>query len=97
MSVQRPAAATGTRQATTTPATPRPPRGDGPVEGWQSLTDTERRVASLVAEGLTNAEVGRRMFLSRHTIDFHLRQVFRKLTVHSRVAMTRCVLEVEAS
>jgi DNA-binding CsgD family transcriptional regulator len=37
------------------------------------------------------------MFLSRHTIDFHLRQIFRKLNVHSRVAMTRRVLEFEAS
>lgn len=71
------------------------PRGERPLEGWQSLTDTEGRVACLVAEGLTNAEVGRRMFLSRHTIDFHLRQIFRKLAVHSRVAMTRCVLERE--
>ena len=76
---------------------PRLPCGDRPLEGWPSLTDTERRVARLVAEGLTNAEVGQRLFLSRHTVDFHLRHIFRKLTVHSRVAMTRCVLECEPS
>src|SRR3954447_20439968 len=73
------------------------PHRNRPVEGWQSLTDTERQVAFLVAEGLTNAQVGDRRFVSRHTIDFHLRQIFRKLNVHSRVAMTRHVLEFESS
>jgi DNA-binding CsgD family transcriptional regulator len=33
------------------------------------------------------------MFLSRHTVDFHLRQIFRKLGIESRVALTRLVLE----
>jgi DNA-binding CsgD family transcriptional regulator len=67
------------------------------VEGWESLTDAELRVARLVSEGLTNGQAGRRLFLSRHTIDFHLRQIFRKLNVHSRVGMTRIVLEFESS
>ena len=84
-------------QGTTIREVARHPRSNRPVEGWQSLTDTERQVALLVAEGLTNAQVGQRMFLSRHTIDFHLRQIFRKLNVHSRVAMTRRVLEFESS
>ncbi|MCW3035804.1 MAG: hypothetical protein JWM17_1116 [Actinobacteria bacterium] len=65
------------------------------VFGWASLTDTERRVANLVAEGLTNRQVGERMFLSRHTIDFHLRQIHRKLDITSRVDLTRLVLEHE--
>ena len=64
-----------------------------PVSGWGSLTDTERTVAGLVAEGLTNPQVAARMFLSRHTVDFHLRQVFRKLQVASRVELTRQVVE----
>jgi DNA-binding CsgD family transcriptional regulator len=63
-----------------------------PTYGWMSLTDTERRVALAVADGLTNPQVGRRMFLSRHTVDFHLRQIFRKLAVHSRFELTREVL-----
>jgi len=63
-----------------------------PTYGWTSLTETERRVALAVAEGLTNPEVGRRMFLSRHTIDFHLRLIFRKLAVHSRVELAREVM-----
>jgi DNA-binding NarL/FixJ family response regulator len=46
-----------------------------------------------VAEGLTNHEVGERMFVSRHTVDFHLRQIFRKMEISSRVELTRLVLE----
>jgi DNA-binding CsgD family transcriptional regulator len=64
-----------------------------PVSGWSSLTDTQRAVAGIVAEGLTNSQVADRMFLSRHTVDFHLRQIFRKLNVASRVELTRQVLE----
>jgi DNA-binding CsgD family transcriptional regulator len=61
--------------------------------GWESLTDTERSVADLVAQGLTNRQVAARMFLSPHTIDFHLRQIFRKLDIGSRVDLTRQVVE----
>src|SRR5919106_584213 len=49
-------------------------RTDRPVSGWASLTDTEQAVGELVAEGLTNAEVAERMYLSRHTVDFNLCQ-----------------------
>ncbi|HEY6794604.1 MAG TPA: LuxR C-terminal-related transcriptional regulator, partial [Kineosporiaceae bacterium] len=68
-------------------------RVDRPEAGWPSLTDTERRVACIVAEGLTNVQVAERMFLSRHTVDFHLRQIFRKLGIRSRVELTRLVVE----
>jgi DNA-binding CsgD family transcriptional regulator len=64
-----------------------------PVVGWASLTQTEARISDLVALGLTNIEVAERMFLSRHTVDFHLRQVFRKLQVNSRVELTRLSLQ----
>lgn len=65
-----------------------------PASGWPSLTETERRVATVVAGGLTNAEAGAQLHLSRHTIDFHLRQIFRKLGLHSRVELTRLAVEV---
>jgi DNA-binding CsgD family transcriptional regulator len=65
-----------------------------PIEGWASLTNAELRVVELVAQGLTNPEVADRMTLSRHTIDFHLRHIFRKLNINSRVALTRLVLQV---
>ena len=61
--------------------------------GWESLTDTERSVAELVAEGLTNREAGERLFLSRHTVGFHLRSIFRKLGTSSRVELARLAVE----
>jgi DNA-binding CsgD family transcriptional regulator len=64
-----------------------------PVSGWDSLTETEHAVAELVAEGLSNQKVAARMFLSRHTVDFHLRHIFRKLGIDSRVVLTRIALE----
>jgi DNA-binding CsgD family transcriptional regulator len=59
--------------------------------GWASLTDTERSVAHVVAEGLTNREAAERLFLSPHTVDFHLRSIYRKLGTNSRVHLTRLV------
>jgi DNA-binding CsgD family transcriptional regulator len=60
--------------------------------GWESLRESEHRVAELVAVGLTNREIGASLFLSRHTIDSHLRQIFRKLDISSRVELTRLVV-----
>jgi DNA-binding CsgD family transcriptional regulator len=67
-----------------------------PVWGWGSLTVAELRVARVVAEGCTNTETAARLYISRHTVDFHLRQIFRKLDVQSRVRLARVVLEQDA-
>ncbi len=66
---------------------------DRPGSGWASLTDTERAVSDLVAQGLTNQKIANRMFLSVHTVAFHLRQVFRKLDIGSRVDLARGLTE----
>lgn len=71
-------------------------RLDRPIHGWLSLSETEQAVADLVAEGLTNKEAASRLVLSPHTIDFHLRHVFGKLDVSSRVELTRVVLQHQA-
>jgi transcriptional regulator of acetoin/glycerol metabolism len=55
--------------------------------GWENLTETERSLAELIAEGLTNREAAARLFLSRHTVDSHLRRIFRKLDINSRVEL----------
>jgi DNA-binding CsgD family transcriptional regulator len=65
------------------------PRGSRrrPAGGWESLTATERSVSLLVAEGLTNGAVARRLYISPHTVNTHLRHVFAKLGVSNRVAL----------
>jgi DNA-binding CsgD family transcriptional regulator len=74
-------------------------RADRPAFGWDSLTDTERRVADLVAEGLSNPQVANQVFLSIHTVAFHLRHIFWKLGITSRVQLARIAAErsVDAS
>ena len=67
-----------------------------PAYGWSSLTAAELAVAEQVAQGLTNREAAAHLYLSPHTIDFHLRQVFRKLDVRSRVELTRATLRRQA-
>jgi DNA-binding CsgD family transcriptional regulator len=59
---------------------------------WDSLTSAEMKVAQLVAEGLTNRETAERLVISRHTVDSHLKHVFTKLDLRSRVQLTRAVL-----
>lgn len=53
----------------------------------RELTNAERRVARLVAAGLTNSQVARRLDRSPHTINYHLRQIFRKANVRSRTEL----------
>ena len=67
--------------------------GVRPRFGWPSLTDSERGVADLVASGLSNRETARRLFLSPHTVDFHLRQIYRKLEIGSRVELAALVAQ----
>jgi DNA-binding CsgD family transcriptional regulator len=66
-----------------------------PVSGWASLTSTETQISDLVALGLTNRQVASEMFISAHTVAFHLRQVFRKLNIRSRVELARLAVERE--
>ncbi|HZX01781.1 helix-turn-helix transcriptional regulator [Kribbella sp.] len=67
-----------------------PPRAQ---EGWESLTPMERRVALLVADGHTNRSAAEELVVSASTVGTHLRAVFGKLGVNSRVQLTRLVLE----
>jgi len=62
-----------------------------PAGGWDSLTTTEQAVSRLVAEGLTNGAVARRLYISPHTVNTHLRHVFAKLGVSNRVALAAVV------
>jgi DNA-binding CsgD family transcriptional regulator len=62
--------------------------GRAPTTG-NELTATERKVADLVAQGLPNREVAAALFVAPKTVEFHLRNVFRKLGVRSRTELAR--------
>ena len=61
----------------------------GGQSDWARLTDAERSVAELVTAGYTNREVAGKLFLSPHTVDYHLRHIFRKLDIDSRIQLAR--------
>jgi DNA-binding CsgD family transcriptional regulator len=60
-----------------------------PPKDTAGLSERELEVLRLVAEGLTDAQVASRLYLSPRTVGFHLRSVYRKLGVPSRAAATR--------
>jgi DNA-binding CsgD family transcriptional regulator len=72
----------------------RKPQGPKAVEGWESLTKTERRVARLIADGHTNRSAAKELALSPNTISTHLRSVFGKLAVNSRVQLARIMMNL---
>jgi DNA-binding CsgD family transcriptional regulator/tetratricopeptide (TPR) repeat protein len=59
-----------------------------PADGWASLTEAELRVAKLIADGHTNKTVAAQLGVSANTVGTHLRSVFAKLDVRSRVQLT---------
>ena len=61
------------------------PRADQPAS--DSLTPQERQIALLAAAGLTNKEIGQRLFLSHRTVGAHLYQIFPKLGITTRAAL----------
>ncbi|WP_181788036.1 response regulator transcription factor, partial [Streptomyces phytophilus] len=68
-----------------------------PKSGWKSLTGAELRVVRAIVDGRTNREAAGVLFLSPHTVDSHLRRVFAKLDINSRVELTKQFLAHEAA
>jgi predicted ATPase/DNA-binding CsgD family transcriptional regulator len=60
-----------------------------PASGWASLTPTERDVVRLVSEGLTNKDIGTKLFVSHRTVQTHLTNVYTKLGLTSRVQLVQ--------
>jgi predicted ATPase/DNA-binding CsgD family transcriptional regulator len=67
------------------------------VSGWESLTPSERRVADLVGQHLSNAEIAERLFISTTTVASHLNRVFAKLGVTGRAQLAAVVHDRRAS
>jgi DNA-binding CsgD family transcriptional regulator/tetratricopeptide (TPR) repeat protein len=64
-----------------------------PETGWEGLTESELAVVKLVAEGMTNRQVARQLYVSPHTVNAHLRHAFVKLDISSRVELARLAIE----
>lgn len=74
---------------------PPPPADDAPLvpagESLDLLTAKERAIVEMVSAGLTNRQIAAQVYLSPHTVNYHLRRIFRKLDVASRVELAMLV------
>jgi DNA-binding CsgD family transcriptional regulator len=62
-----------------------------PANGWDALTPAELAVAIHAGHGMTNREAAETLFVSPHTVGAHMRHVFEKLGIKSRVELARVV------
>ena len=74
------------------PAVAPAPSGPRPGDGLGALTQREREVLAALAEGLTNREIGERLFISERTVGVHVGHIFDKLQVRTRVQASRVFL-----
>jgi DNA-binding CsgD family transcriptional regulator len=58
---------------------------------WSSFSEVEQAIARFVAQGMTNRQIATRVRLSPHTVNYHLRVLFRKLGISSRAELVRHV------
>ena len=83
------AAASPSRRAGAVPAA----GGRRRAPATDALTSQEHRVADAVCDGMSNREIAAALYLSPKTIEFHLRQIYRKLGIHSRTQLVTALPE----
>jgi DNA-binding CsgD family transcriptional regulator len=66
------------------------------IETRDDLTPQERQIAELARDGLSNPEIGARLFLSPRTVEWHLRKVFGKLGIHRRRELADALSEYDS-
>ena len=66
-------------------------KGSQPLSGGEDLTAREREILMLVADGLTNATIGKQLWVTEQTVKFHLSNIYRKLGVSNRTEASRFV------
>jgi DNA-binding NarL/FixJ family response regulator len=70
---------------------PPDPFADTPSAGRRPLSEREREIVTLVADGLTNARIGQQLCVTEQTVKFHLSNIYRKLGVSNRTEASRYV------
>ncbi|MGW9028587.1 helix-turn-helix transcriptional regulator [Streptomyces sp. NPDC055722] len=60
---------------------------------WGDLTESERKLIPLVVDGLTNRAIADRLYVSVHTVNTHMKHIFTKLGINTRVELTRLAVE----
>jgi DNA-binding CsgD family transcriptional regulator len=65
-----------------------------PSSGWASLTPAEQSVVRLAADGLSNPDIGARLFMSRSTVKTHLSHVYAKLGVTNRTELAHLAAQL---
>ncbi|MGH2872174.1 MAG: response regulator [Solirubrobacteraceae bacterium] len=75
------------------PATPPQRQGGSDEQASPHLTERERSILEAIASGSTTAAISRDLWISEHTIKFHLTNIYRKLGVANRAAAVRWALE----
>jgi DNA-binding CsgD family transcriptional regulator len=60
-------------------------------EAWMELTQQEQQIAALAAEGLSNREIGQRLYISHRTVGSHLYRIFPKLGIATRAQLSAAI------